>query len=87
MTPVDAAAIVGTASGFITVSSFVPQVWRVWRTKRTRDLSLGTCALLVIQSAGWTTYGLLLGQPPIIWTNTCVLLLTLIILGAKVRHG
>jgi uncharacterized protein with PQ loop repeat len=43
--------------------------------------------MLVVQSAGWTTYGVLLGQAPIIWTNVCVLVLTLVILGAKLRHG
>jgi hypothetical protein len=40
-----------------------------------------------LQSAGWTTYGVMLDQRPIIWTNTCVLVLTIAILAAKLRHG
>ena len=65
----------------------MPQAVRVWKTKRTQDLSSSTFVLLVVQSAGWCAYGILLGQRPIIWTNLCVLLLTLVILAAKLRHG
>ncbi|MBA2627723.1 MAG: hypothetical protein H0U85_06900 [Gemmatimonadales bacterium] len=81
------AAAVGTMSGVITVLSFVPQAVRAWRSHRTKDLSAGTFILLVVQAAGWTTYGVLLQEYPLIWTNICVLLLTLAILGAKLLHG
>ncbi|HEX4682091.1 MAG TPA: SemiSWEET family transporter [Gemmatimonadaceae bacterium] len=81
------ATTVGTISGVITVLSFVPQAIHAWRTRRTQDLSAGTFTMLVLQSAGWTTYGVLLEQAPIIWTNCCVLVLTLAILAAKLRHG
>ncbi len=81
------ASIVGSISGLITVLSFVPQAVHAWRTGRTQDLSSGTFIMLVLQSAGWTTYGVLLDQAPIVWTNCCVLLLTISILAAKFRHG
>jgi MtN3 and saliva related transmembrane protein len=87
MTNPELASIVGSAAGLITVLSFIPQAVRAWRTKRTQDLSVGTFSLLVVQSAGWTAYGVLLGQPPIIWTNVAVLFITLSILAAKLRHG
>lgn len=87
MTTSALASLVGSVSGLITVLSFVPQAVHAWRTKRTQDLSSHTFVLLVLQSAGWTTYGVLLSQAPIIWTNSCVLLLTLAILAAKLRHG
>ena len=81
------AYLVGWAAGMITILSFVPQAVRVWRTRHTKDLSAGTFVMLVLQSAGWTFYGVLLHQSPIIWTNTFVLVLTLAILTAKLRHG
>lgn len=87
MTKPELASVVGSIAGAVTVLSFVPQAVRAWRTRRTQDLSAGTFAMLVIQSAGWTVYGTLLGQPPIIWTNVAVLLITLSILAAKLRHG
>lgn len=87
MTKMELASVIGSAAGLITVLSFIPQVVRVWKTKRTQDLSVGTFSLLVVQSAGWTAYGVLLGQQPIIWTNVCVMVLTLAILTAKLKHG
>ena len=87
MTRTELAALVGTVAGSITVLSFVPQAIRVWRTKRTQDLSIGTSILLVVQSAGWTTYGVLVEQPPLIWTNALVLFFTILILLAKLKHG
>lgn len=87
MTNPQVASIVGTAAGLITVLSFIPQAVRAWRTKHTKDLSRGTFVLLVVQSAGWLAYGLLVGQAPIIWTNAGVLLITLSILVAKFTYG
>jgi MtN3 and saliva related transmembrane protein len=87
MTNTALASTIGSISGAITVLSFMPQAWRAWRTRQTRDLSAGTYTLLVAQAVGWTIYGVLLGQAPIIWTNSLVLVVTMIILAAKVRHG
>lgn len=81
------ASIIGSITGILTVLSYAPQAVRAWRTRRTKDLSRGTFVLLVVQAAGWTTYGLLLQEAPIVWTNICVLSLTLIILVAKLRYG
>lgn len=87
MTRNDLATTIGSLAGIITVLSFIPQAVRAWRTKRTQDLSMGTCSMLVVQSAGWMTYGLLLGQKPIIYTNTLLLAITMSILAAKLKHG
>jgi MtN3 and saliva related transmembrane protein len=81
------ASLVGSATGVITVISFLPQAVRAWRTKHTKDLSRWTFIMLVTQAVGWTSYGILLAQPPIIWTNLGVLSLTVFILGIKLRYG
>ena len=87
MTTSDIASLVGSATGVVTVMSFVPQAVRAWRTKHTKDLSRGTFVMLVLQSAGWLVYGVLVGQAPIIWTNACVMVITLAILAAKLLYG
>lgn len=46
-------AYLGYVAGALTVTSFLPQVIRTWRTKRTTDLSLGMFALLVTASTLW----------------------------------
>lgn len=87
MSRTEIATVVGSLAGVITVLSFIPQAVRAWRTKRTQDLSAGTFTMLVLQAVGWTTYGVLLGQAPIIYTNSFVLAITLAILAAKLKHG
>jgi MtN3 and saliva related transmembrane protein len=87
MSRADLATTIGTLAGAITVLSFVPQAVRAWRTKRTQDLSAASFIMLVLQAVGWTTYGVLLEQAPIIYTNSMVLALTLTILAAKLKHG
>lgn len=79
------AAWLGFLAGTITVVSFVPQVVRAWRTRQTRDLSLGGFLLLATGASLWLSYGLLTGDTPVIITNLAVALLVGAILVAKLR--
>ena len=87
MTRPELTTLVGTIAGIITVVSFIPQAVRAWRTKQTKDLSASTFIMVLMQAGAWTFYGFLLEQKPIIYTNSLVLLVTLSILAAKVKHG
>lgn len=78
-------SLIGLLAGTVTVVSFVPQVVRVWRTRRTRDLSFGAFLLLGTGAVLWFTYGLLTGDPAVIGTNLAVGLLVSAILVAKLR--
>ncbi len=78
-------ALIGALAGTVTVISFVPQVIRVWRTRRTQDLSLGAFLLLGTGAALWLTYGLMMGDPAVIGTNLIVGILVSAILVAKLR--
>ena len=75
----------GFVAGFLTVSSFLPQVLRTWRTKRTTDLSFGMVALLVASASLWILYGVVRRDWPVIATNTGVVSLTGALLAAKTR--
>lgn len=82
----DTLVIVGYIAGALTTVSFVPQVYRAWRLKETRDLSL---AMLVLFAAGlllWAWYGFQTGSVPIIAANVITLLLVLVLLWLKVRY-
>ena len=76
----------GYVAGVLTVASFLPQVIRTWRTKETKDLSLGMFALLITAGALWITYGVLSSDPPVIATNVGMVLLNCAILAAKLRY-
>lgn len=78
--------LLGYVAGAITVASFLPQVVRAWRTKRTRDLSLGTFALLITAGTLWMVYGVLTRDWPVVATNGGMVLLNLALATAKVRY-
>ena len=77
---------IGYVAGSLTVSSFLPQVFRVWRTRQTRDLSLGMFTLLATSSALWALYGVMTRDWPLIITNVAVVILNAAIATAKVRY-
>jgi MtN3 and saliva related transmembrane protein len=80
-------AAVGALASLLTISAFVPQVIRSWRTRSTHDLSYGTLMLLVSQSIAWLSYGVLLRDPALIITNSVVCVFTILILVAKLRFS
>ncbi len=65
--------------------SFLPQVVRVWKTKKTTDLSLGMFVILITAGALWITYGAITSDWPVIATNGGVVVLNIAILAAKLR--
>ena len=77
----------GFVAGLLTVGSFLPQVIRSWRTRQTRDLSLGMFALLTTASALWILYGALTGDWPVILTNSGMVALNAALAVAKVRYS
>jgi MtN3 and saliva related transmembrane protein len=77
----------GFIGAFITVSAFVPQVIRTWRTRHTRDLSLGMVALLATSGAIWLAYGIYIRDWPVILTNVGMLTLNGTLVTAKLRFG
>ncbi len=79
------AELVGYAAGCLTVGSYIPQVVRAWRTRRTQDLSFSTFALLTTSAVAWIAYGLLIGSVPVVLTNFGFAVLTAALVVAKLR--
>ncbi|MFL5488349.1 MAG: SemiSWEET family sugar transporter [Gemmatimonadaceae bacterium] len=77
----------GFIGGFLTVVSFLPQVIRTWRTRQTRDLSLGMFVLLVTASTLWIVYGVFIDDWSVIVTNVGMVALNGAIGVAKLRFG
>jgi MtN3 and saliva related transmembrane protein len=76
---------VAYAAGLLTTYAFWPQVVRVWRTKQTRDLSLG---MYIIFSTGvglWILYGWLQDLYTVMVPNVVTLMLSSFILYRIVR--
>jgi MtN3 and saliva related transmembrane protein len=80
----DAASIVGTLATVCSTTSFVPQAWKVVRTRDTSSISKRMYLITVAGFSLWLAYGLLLGQWPLIVTNGICLALSAFILLMKV---
>jgi MtN3 and saliva related transmembrane protein len=77
----------GFFAGTLTVVSFIPQVYKTWKTKETKDLSLGAFVLLVSACSLWAIYGIIIEDWSVILTNVGMVLLVGSIGVAKLRFG
>jgi MtN3 and saliva related transmembrane protein len=78
--------LLGFFAGILTTVSFVPQVFKAWRSKQCHDLSWG---MLVTFSSGvvlWLAYGVMLWAAPIILANAITLVLLVTIGVLKLRY-
>lgn len=78
---------IGSVAATLTTTAFIPQAWKIWRTKHTADISLGMYALFTLGVALWLTYGILLASWPIIIANSITVLLAGTVLVMKLKFG
>lgn len=82
----DFVSFIGLLAGILTTLAFIPQVIKVVQTKSTNDISLAMFAIFILGVFCWIVYGVLLKTPPLIISNSLVLVMALIILGYKLRY-
>jgi MtN3 and saliva related transmembrane protein len=78
--------MLGFVAGVLTTFSFVPQVYKAWRSKRCDDLSWGMLLTFAAGVALWLIYGLLIWAAPIVVANAVTLALVLAIVTMKARY-
>jgi MtN3 and saliva related transmembrane protein len=74
---------IGGMAATLTTSAFIPQVWQVWRTRHTKDISLGMYIIFISGVLLWLAYGVMLQSWPIIIANTLTALLAGTVLAMK----
>lgn len=79
--------LLGYAAGTLATIAFLPQVIKAWKTKSTKDISLGMFSLFCTGAFLWLIYGILLKAAPIIIANSVTFTLAMIILIAKLKFG
>ena len=75
---------IGLIAGVLTTLSFVPQVYRTWKTKSADDLSLGMFLMFTLGVILWLIYGFLIDDLPIILANIVTLSLACTLLIFKI---
>ena len=76
---------IGFIAAICTTVSFVPQAIKIFKTKKTNDISLGMFILMSTGVAFWIAYGFLIKALPVIAANTITLILAAYILVMKVK--
>ncbi len=81
----DTFSIIGFIAAIFTTSGFLPQAYKIIRTRSTKDISLTMYMVLEIGTLLWLIYGILIMQWPIIIANAISLSLISAILMLKIR--
>lgn len=82
----DGIEILGLVAATFTTGSFVPQVYKTWKDKSTKDISLTMYSVLLLGVLMWLVYGYSLGSLPIIVANLTTAILLLIMVILKIKH-
>ena len=78
--------LMGFVAAIGTTGAFIPQAMKVFRTKKTDDLSQGMYILLSVGILLWVIYGVMIGSLPIIIANGVTFLMTFYILVIIIKQ-
>ena len=81
------AELIGWLATTLTTFAFAPQVWRAWKTRSARDLSLPMYLIFTSGVVLWEIYGWMIGSWPIIVGNLITVTLASSVLAMKLKFG
>lgn len=75
--------IAGHIGAFLSSVTFIPQVYRVWKTKSANDLSMTMMIIVFTSTLIWLVYGVALMLWPVILANAIIAVLSLMLIYFK----
>ncbi len=78
--------ILGLLAASLTTASFLPQVYKTWKTKSTEGLSLTMYLVFFLGIVFWLIYGIHLNSLPMILANAITAVLSLFLVIMKIRY-
>ena len=78
--------LIGTAAALFSITSFIPQITKIRKTRDASGVSLRTYAFTVTCFVLWVVYGFRLGAWPITIANSVALLMSGTVLLLKWRY-
>lgn len=79
-------AFIGFAAAVFTTSGFLPQAFKIIKTKSTKDISLMMYLVLWLGTLLWLIYGIAINELPVIVANTISLSFISTILLLKLKY-
>ena len=70
----------GYLAAFLTTVAFIPQLYKIWATKSSKDISRITLIVFIIGLISWIIYGYFINSIPIMVANIITLILNVSIL-------
>ena len=79
--------IFGLFAGGLIAVSYIPQIWKLFKLKSAKEISLPFYLLQLCGGLMWLVYGLILSLPAVIITNIANVILICLLLYAKIKYG
>lgn len=75
--------IIGLLGGFLSCITFVPQIFKTWKSKSVQDISVHTFMIVLASTIIWIGYGVLKDSISLMLTNIVVFMTAVIMLWMK----
>jgi MtN3 and saliva related transmembrane protein len=82
----DYITVLGLAAAALTTIAFFPQLVKTWKTKSTKDISLGMFSAFCVGVLLWFVYGISISDLPVTIANLLIFIQALIILMFKLKY-
>ena len=79
--------IAGHTGAVLSSMTFVPQVYKVWKSRSAKDLSIYMILIVTTSTFVWLVYGVSLTLWPVILANGFIMCLSFLLLFFKLRYG
>ena len=83
---IDTFEIIGLIAAVLTTSAYIPQAYKTWKTKSAGNISLAMYLVMFVGIILWLIYGIHLHSLAMILANSVTAVLTLIIIGFKLKY-
>jgi MtN3 and saliva related transmembrane protein len=78
--------LLGFIAGFFSMIAFVPQVYKTWKMKSAKGVSIHMFIIYNISNTLWSVYGFAFNKPAIYITNLVMLVLALTQIILKIKY-
>ena len=77
---------IGLLAGTLTTVAFIPQLIKIWRSKKADDISISMFLIFTVGVAMWMVFGIQIDSLPVTLANAVTMVLALVILILKYRY-
>ncbi len=74
---------IGYLGSFLTSITFMPQVYKAWKTRSVGDLSIWMMLIVVLSTIVWLVYAFAIHSGPVIVANSIVFVLSVLLIYFK----